>query len=419
MAAEHPLQRHLRPALWLALAAGLIVYVRLGLLTPAFQDKDWSHLWLGGRMVTSGQSARLYDPQAQLQTYRRDDPNGQPPAVWAARNDILGCFNYPPPTALGYAALAWMPMQQAAVVSALLTLLVTLGVGVMLVGLVGRGLTFPAATLAVLIYPPFFINLSLGQNAMWTMIVVLAAWLLSTRGSDGWSGLVLGLLICKPNWWLALIWIPLIGCRWRLLLGMCGGAAAVLALTAMSMGPGPFVDYVDLLHKLAGIHELPNYVLDMKVNGVSMFRKWFGVGPTASVLGWSSCVVVVGATAWATAGRWNPRSPTAAGCWACALAASLWVNPHLNHYDLMLVVPISLTALYQRKAGGVLLSVSAAALVVLCYAAVPWDRSWSAAALLPLPTIALGLLWVWWIVRLRHWRPDGAVSSTRGAGVQP
>ncbi|MFQ5489335.1 MAG: glycosyltransferase family 87 protein, partial [Phycisphaerae bacterium] len=184
-------------ALLLLLVAG---YAALAPLTAGHDDKDWSHLWLGGRMVVAGRSADLYDPQAQVAVYRQADPNGNPPKVWAPRNDVLGCFNYPPPAALAYATLAWLDMPTAAVVHAFLNVAVAVLVAFWFCRHVGRGEHGATMALAVLAYPAFFVNLSIGQNAVWSTSVGVVGGILIWRRLDLMGGVVLGLLCLKPNW---------------------------------------------------------------------------------------------------------------------------------------------------------------------------------------------------------------------------
>ncbi|MEE8386571.1 MAG: glycosyltransferase family 87 protein [Dehalococcoidia bacterium] len=394
-----------RPSLRL-LSAGLLLlllgmYVLLAPETGKRVDQDWSHLWLGGRMIVTGHTERMYDPELQVEVYRQADPAGRPPAVWTKRNEILGCFYYPPPTAVPYAALAWLPRPTAAVANAYLTLGLTLLLAGMLARNIDPRLPWAAVAAIILAYPPFFINLSLGQNGVFSTFLLVAAWCLCNRRRDLLAGLVLGLFICKPNWLLAIGWIPLVHRRWRVLLGMCLGAASVLAATLILLGPRPFVDYADLFHKVSKVNQIPGYRLSLQYNGLGLFRKWLGTGSTAAgVLGGASCILLALVTWRVCRGAWQPGTRRFQLMMACSLMAALWINPHLYYYDLVpaaiCLVPLVLDwKMLGRTGRAVAVLVS-----IFTYAAVPWDRLWSWGTVFPVPCFAILALWGWFAYRL-------------------
>jgi hypothetical protein len=385
---------------WTGLILLLVGYGLLAPKTASHEDKDWTHLWLGGRMVAAGHASQLYDPVKQVEVYRQAEPRGEPPPVWEERNRMFGCFNYPPPAALAYAALAWMPMGAAAVVHAYISIAVAVLVAWLLARTLGRpGNGVAGMAVAVLAYPAFFINLSLGQNAVFTMAVVLVAWCLCERRREFAAGAVLGLLICKPNWLFAVGWIPLIHGRWRVLAGTIVGAAATVAVTALVIGVQPFRDYYDVFRQVAGLQDVPGYYLDVKYSAFGLFRKWLGVGQSADVCAWGSCVVVVLATWRATRGSWKPGTPAFRRAMACCLMASLWVNPHLNYYDLLLTAPCAAVLLFDWPDLGGGARAAAVAAVLLAYVAIPWDHTWGLGRVFPVPSIAILVLWAWFVYR--------------------
>ncbi len=424
------------------------MYLFLAPTTARQENKDWSHLWLGGRMIATGHADRMYDPQLQVEVYRQAHPSHAPPAVWRERNEILGCFNYPPPAALAYAPLSWMPMGTAAIVNAYLTIALIFVIAWMLIRperlaahdkrenrgsetpfLAARptgetpvpqfrhwllASAWPLVVVAFLAYPPFFINLSIGQNAVVTTFVLTVVYCLCRSGRDFAAGLALGLLICKPNWLLALGWIPLIHGRWRMLAGTAVSAAAVVAGTVLVLGIKPFLDYASLFQNVSHLNELPDYALNLKYSGLGMFRKWLGADSiAANVAGYVSCAIVILVTWRATRGLWRPGTDGFRRLAACGLVAALWINPHLNYYDL---VPIALVIIavapdirtlrpWHRN------SIFACGVVLLTYAAVPWDRLWGWGSILPVPTIAILALWAWFV------HGNKKSSSTNHAGA--
>ncbi len=399
-----------------ALAIVLAGYALLAPQTAHQDDKDWSHLWLGGRMVASGNASELYNPERQVAVFRQAHAEGKPPPVWEERNRMFGCFNYPPPAALAYAGVAWLPMGTAAVVHAYLSIAVALVAAWLLARAVGRPVLGAVLSLAVLAHPAFFVNLSLGQNAVFTMAVVLVAWCLCERGRELAAGLILGLLICKPNWLFAVGWIPLVHGRWRVLAGMAIGAAGAVAVTALVLGVQPFVDYYSVLRRVASLQDAPGYYLDVKYSALGLFRKWFGVGRAADLLGWSSCAAVVLVTWRVTRGCWRPGSPSFRRAIACCLVACLWVNPHLNYYDLLLIGPCAACVLLDwaslRSRG----RIAAWIVLAFAYVAIPWDESWAWRRAFPAPSFAILVLWGWFVAQLAA---PGKLFSTLSSTVTP
>ena len=401
---------------WFVFVVALLMYLVLAPQTAGHMDKDWTHLWLGGRMVAVGCAAELYDPERQVAVYRQADPQGSPPPVWEDRNRMFGCFNYPPPAALAYSLVAWLPVGTAAVVQAYASIALALTVAWLLAAALGRPRRGAAFALAVLAYPAFFINLSLGQNAVFTMAVVLIAWCLCERRRDLAAGLVLGLLVCKPNWLFAVAWIPLVHARWRVLAGMTVGVTAVVAATALILGVEPFRDYAEVFRKVASLQDMPGYYLDVKYSALGLFRKWLGVGRTADLFGWASCLAVVLVTWRVTRGCWKPGTVAFRRAMACCLAACLWVNPHLNYYDLLLTAPCAAVALLDWPRLGKRARLAALAVVLLAYAAVPWDEAWNWRRIIPVPSFASVVLWGWFAYHL----PGARRTSLAGiADVQP
>lgn len=355
-------------------------------------------------MVASGQADRLYDPAAQEQAYRDADPKGEAPAIWIERHRLLGGFFYPPPAALAYSALAWLPMRQAAILLAYLNIAVGAGLAWYFARRIHGSMSVATAGLAFFLYPAYFVTVSLGQNAVFTLGVILFAWDFCNRRREFCAGLLLGLLVCKPNWLIAIGWIPLIHGRWRVLAGMVCGSAAVLGVSACVIGIDPFWNYIGLMRSLAGLHDIPGYNLDLTYNGLSLFRRWLSPGPSVELLGWGAGAAVIAATWRVTRGCWKPGTPDFKLLMGCSLTASLWINPHLFYYDLLLTVVCILTMLSAWPELGLRERVTVVVLISASYLAIPWDDQWPWGHLLPIPTLTTLALWGWFCWRLESLR---------------
>ncbi len=355
-------------------------------------------------MVAGGQANRLYDPAAQEQAYRDADPQGEAPAIWIERHKMLGGFFYPPPAALAYSVLAWLPMRQAAILLAYLNIAVGAGLAWYFARRIHGRMSVATAGLAFFLYPAYFVTVSLGQNAVFTVGVILLAWDFCNRRREFCAGLLLGLLVCKPNWLIAVGWIPLVHGRWRVLAGMACGSAAVLGGSACVIGIEPFWNYIGLMRSLAGLHDIPGYNLDLTYNGLSLFRRWLGPGPSVELLGWVAGAAIIAGTWRVTRGCWKPGTPDFQLLMGCSLTASLWINPHLFYYDLLLTavcVLIMLSAWPDLSLRG---RVTVVLLVSASYLAIPWDDQWPWGHLLPVPTLTTLTLWCWFCWRLENLR---------------
>jgi hypothetical protein len=377
----------------LAVPVVLAGYAWLVAVSGIRDDSDWSHLWIGGRMVATGCSERLYDPAAQVQAYRSADPLGRPPAVWRLRNERYGAFNYPPPAAVLYGLVAWLPMKSAGLVQASLTLLLVPLVACTLRA-VSPGVGAAGAAVALLLHPAFFINLSLGQNALITVWVLAAAWALTARGRETWGGAVLGLLVAKPNIFAAALCVPLVLGRWRMVAAAAGGALLLCAGTAVITGWQPFLDYAGVIAGVSRMHELPGYGLDLQYSAAGLFRRWLGVGPGADALALITSAAVVLLTALAGWRCWRPGHEHFALLCGASLAAGLWVNPHLNHYDLLPLAAAFVLAMGEWRRTGTWGRLALVGTGALVYASLPWDASWPWSRILPVPGVAILALWL-------------------------
>jgi len=398
--------------LMLMITAGYgVLVLRAGLEANA--GKDFSQLWLGGRMLVAGRTAALYDPEVQKAVYRQADPQGRAPAVWTQRDQMIGSFFYPPMTAAVYSTLSWLPLTTASVVNGYLNI----GFALLSAWFLSHALTpcvsFRTAALAILVFPACFVALALGQNALASLAVILAAWHLCSRRRDLAAGLVLGLLVLKPNWLLAVAWIPLIHGRWRLSLGVMTTSATLVAGTAVMVGLQPFHRYLILLDDMSILQELPAYNLALTYNGVSLFRKWLGVAPLSDCVGWCSSLLIIMTTWRLTRGLWRPGTADLQRLLACSFLAAMWVNPHLFYYDLTLTVPAVTVMVLECRRFGTAGRLATAAIVAVAYAGLPWDQRWSWGHLCPVPTLATLSMWLWFVALLAaRSNMIGAASSS-------
>jgi hypothetical protein len=295
------------PLAWAGAWALVVFYIAAAPLAAARMG-DFTHLWVGGAAWLEGAA---YDPVTQRSLL--EAAMGQ--AAWAARNDSLGAFFYPPTALLLYIPMGLLPLNAAATVMAVLN--AALGVlGGWLLSRLTR-LSLPAAVAVVLLFPGFFFAYALGQNAPLTLCLCLGAVLASRRGRPLLAGLLLGALVFKPSWLMAVAWLPILLPRGRrVLLGMLASAAG---LSLLSLPTGAWPAFLELAPRIATLPEQGGYPLhlqfDIQALGLRVGLDW---------LGWLAAAAVVGISCWRGRGRL-----------AAALLAATIVNPHLHHYDAL------------------------------------------------------------------------------------
>jgi Glycosyltransferase family 87 len=314
------LLRVLALAVAVGAAVNVVVQVRAGVLAPA--RTDWLPFATGGRLLQTDAGC-LYCASAQATT--QAGILGYVPAAGFPQP-----FVNPPLTALLLRPLAALPLATGMAVFLLLLLgglAVAMRVGGSLlphawpregrlVALVVFALSIPAATALLL--------------AQWAPLLLLAGLLALValrRGRPVVAGLLLAVLLVKPQTvWLAVPLLAVAG-SWRLLAGFAAGAAG-WALSGLALvGPAQLMQWPQLVlgrqtgeaHRTVG---LPG-----------MVASWLGSDAAAFPVAVALAALVVLGT-WRFRARLRGRADAAV---ACGIALSLVCAPHVFPDDLMLL----------------------------------------------------------------------------------
>lgn len=378
-------------ALALALAGGRgagLVSGRLG--------GDFAEFYAAGRIVRSGQAARLYDPAAQRAAQGDLMPEG-------AANFVP--FAYPPQFALPYALLAGLPYRLAFVVH----LAVMAGLLFLALRLACADLPwareYPAAVFcaAVLFYPLLRALLG-GQNTPLTLCCCAAAWSLERRGRDILAGLCLAVLCYKPQYGLGLAGLYFLAGRRRLALAALAGLAALTLADLAVFGPSfvaSWLGYADWVVRTSlGMEG------EKAVSFLGVTRHVLAGSPqAASTLGLGLAGLTLAGLAavfWKRRGR-----PVGLAELGLAGAGLLLAAPHAYYYDAGLLVFAALAILDAGPR-------HAAALVLglwLCGLAQPLAPLWGVSPLFFAALAACGLALT--IARRRDGPPGTDISPGR------
>jgi hypothetical protein len=148
----------------------------------------------------------------------------------------IGGGLYPPIHALYYAPLSLLRPQVAYRIVQGIVLALAFFAGWVVQCMTEGRVWWPVASLFVLIFPGFSGCIALGQNGMFTLILVLLGWWQLMRGRETLAGLIWGLLAFKPVWAAALFLVPIVTARWRMAASMAIAGIVQIVVTLPIVG---------------------------------------------------------------------------------------------------------------------------------------------------------------------------------------
>lgn len=190
---------------------------------------DYPAFYAAGRIAATGDLDEVNDldrlEAAQEDLFPADEDEGF--LTWA----------YPPHVALLYRPLAALPYRASYALHTGLMIAAYVGAAWLLrrkVTWLDRG--FVPGLAAGLLFYPMFRGIGAGQNTALTMLLLIGAWRASSADRDGLAGLLIGLLLFKPQFALVAIAAWAANRRWRAVAAFGATAAATWAVTAAFAG---------------------------------------------------------------------------------------------------------------------------------------------------------------------------------------
>jgi hypothetical protein len=311
---------------------------------------DFLTFYTGGRFFLEQRLDVLYDFDAQL-AFQQQLLAPRMPTEWAA-------FVYPPPIALlaaPFALSAYLPGLLAWWGAGLAALAASIRLFQPLLRPAAARSTARLLLYSFLFYPTLAWFLY-GQGTAFALLILTGAFLCLRRGHDLAAGLVLGLLLYKPQLAIGLVIMLLVQRRWKALVGGALSAGSGL-LTILVIWPTTLVHFVAVSPYLVEL-ERPvswgNHSLAF-LSILLLDNIW---RPGAEVLG----ALFTLAAVLGLAGLWW-RAPWRPGerAWDLRLASTLvlglLISPHMYLYDLMLLLlPLAIVwRHYPEGTGGRLL----------------------------------------------------------------
>jgi hypothetical protein len=274
--------------------------------------EDFLSFWAASRQILLGQSADVYVPTlhhlAELPFLRQGD---QP-------------FFYPPTYMLICLPLALAPFFMSYGLFVGTTAMAFLAI-------MWRILRSPWSAVAILAYPPIYINILAGQNAFLTA-AILGCGLGMLNRRPSLSGATLGLMVIKPHLALALPIALIVTGRWRTLAWAGLSALCFVALSYLQFGSHTWFSFLNNSHVAREFLE----------QGLGGFVKMQSMFVTARALGASvgAAYALQGFVALSAVCTliWTLRQPIAASAERSMIViACLLISPYSLHYDMVII----------------------------------------------------------------------------------
>ncbi len=185
---------------------------------------------------------------------------------------VIGGPLYPPTHPFFYATIGLMENPQEAYFAFQRASIVGCFVCGWLVQLLSRGrIWLPVATAVIFLAPGCQPGIDLGQNHVFTLMILLGGWTLASRGYNFAGGAVWGLLAFKPVWGLAFILAPLLLRRWKFVLGTAIGGLAFVAFTIPFVGVQSWLDWLAVGKEASALYNVDmNWIqLSRDVSGLT------------------------------------------------------------------------------------------------------------------------------------------------------
>jgi len=279
----------------------------------------------------------------------------------------IGGGLYPPVHALYYAPLSLLrPRITYRVIQGVILVLVFFAGWVIQRMTEGR-VWWPVASLFIMMFPGFSGCITLGQNGMFTLTVVLVGWWQLMRGREVLAGLCWGLLAFKPVWAAAFFLVPLVTARRRMAASMALAGLMQIALTLPIVGWESWRNWLQVGQDAAQEYKRQENWIVLSRDLLGIPRRWLLTfegalakdlvwrsgdsaatddsnaekpwdHPLLSILGWGAWEMVLAATLFVVWRRWQRRNELTGAFPAFVLSGCILTCYHFMYYDFVVAV---------------------------------------------------------------------------------
>jgi hypothetical protein len=322
---------------------------------------DFGGQYLLGRMMVRCQAQHLYHRSVQRRVLEEAYPRGNesPAQETSDAEGLMSAFMgedrdqgsdvggplYPPIYALWFYPFACLPPQTAYRLIQCFNVVGGFVAGLGLTILSRHRVWWPLSSLAVMFFPGFAGSVSLGQNAVFSLNILIWGWVLMSRDRPLYGGLFWGLLAFKPVWAAAFFLFPLWSGRWNAALGMLGSGLGQIVLTLPLVGTQGWQNWLQVSQEAMQVSEVDEMWILRSRHVFTLPRRWLDfdapvldkeAAQLANRIGWGIWLTVVGVTtAVAVLQKRRGFELSAAGLGFLLLGA--WLSCiHFMYYDVLL-----------------------------------------------------------------------------------
>ncbi|MEX1253523.1 MAG: glycosyltransferase family 87 protein [Dehalococcoidia bacterium] len=311
---------------------------------------DLSSFYTAGWLVREGHEEQLYDLDAQEAAQRElSGENYDRPLVFAM----------PAFVAYAFAPVAALPLGAAYGVMWGMNLALLAGCLAMLrevlppLSGVARRAFLAAAALSI----PVASVLAAGQVDLLILAALLGGYLLAQRGRPLEAGLVLSIVLMKPQLALGVLLLLLVTGQWRVLAPFVGMGAVLAAAPVLGMGFEAVRGNIEALGSVGMVEMMANWRGFLVSLGLDdSFAVW---GPGWALIALIALVLAVRC--------WRRDGVSTEQKWAVALLLPVIVSPHLHGQSLVLLWPVGALMLRELWRAGRIDEVQALSITLLLF----------------------------------------------------
>jgi|SRR5579872_419498 len=310
----------------------ILDYARPGLFDRAGNIKfqDFLQFPISAQLISHGRANDLYNDQVLTQAVQKI----------SGSTEVELKYFYGPQVALPFLPLARFSfLTQAAIWVVLSLLIYFVCVGSVFTSCTALNGKLGLVLLCAIAYPPLFHFFVRGQVSAVPLLVITASYFALRAEREWLSGIILGLLVFKPQFLVAIPFVLVFARAWKIFTGLVLSVVAQLVLTYLYFGRAVMRAYFTmLLHSASrpGSTELVLSATQMH-SFYSFWELLIHWSPAVSVLYLLSTIAIIALAAVV----WRSAVPLALRFSALLLAAVL-ANPHIYIYDLLVLAPVFL-----------------------------------------------------------------------------
>ncbi len=325
----------------------LALWVRLA-QQGTFWRADFTAFYTGWAIVRDGQGAQLYDLDLQARYQRK---------ILGDRTfaDDLLPFDYPPPAAILFAPLAWLPRSGAFWLWTGAQALLLLWMSRLLLRIARRWSSHERWSMmsAVLAFPPLLFTFQLGAFSLLTVVCVLQAYIALKGADESRAGLWLAIGTLKPQAVLQPALMLFGARRWRAVGSLGSAVAGMFIVSSVLLGWHTWPNFLRVVRAMSVLFDANGIVPSEMYNFKGALTSLLG-NDRGILINLLSTIALLVASAFTLAiwrpAAWNDR------CFDLRIALTILLgilfSPHLYPQDcLMLVVPAALIYAHLRDRG--------------------------------------------------------------------